>query len=56
VVVGNGVVVGIGVVEAGATGACTLPVDLLLPHAPARPTSNASVATVVVFIQRLLLP
>jgi hypothetical protein len=56
VVVGTDVVVGIGVVAAGATGVCTFPVDLLLLlHAPARAISNASAATVVVFIQRLLV-
>jgi hypothetical protein len=49
------VVVGVGVVAAGATGACTLPVDLVLPHAPARATSNANAAMVVVFILRLLV-
>jgi hypothetical protein len=43
------------VVAAGAAGACTLPVDLLLAHAPASTTSNANAPTVVVFITNSLV-
>jgi hypothetical protein len=56
VVEGGAVLIGMGVVAAGRTGACTFPVELLLPHALARTTSNPSTPTVVVFMQRLLLP
>jgi hypothetical protein len=54
VVAGGEVVTGIGVV-AGCAGDCTFPVEALLPHAPARTASTASIPTVVVFIPILLV-